>query len=419
MKPDEVTYEKLMEHNPKIKSVLSRKRFEFVQNQNKRTITSLEKLWKKQARRNMAKLFKKHGLVNENCIRMGMNKAVIAIGAGPGFNRNKDYLKKLCYYNSKFQFEQQPFIFICSNHQYKPCLELGILPHFVIWADASNVVYDQLCRDISPRGQHVTLIASLHCNPRVLEEWDRQGRLIQFYLPLGDNVKKLYKDKTGKDAAKYQVAQGGNVMNVAFCIAAGVFDSRIFITVGNDLSYDFHEDTQKRRESYYADKNYSTNLATGRDEAGRQFKWIGFDLKRNMFTDDPQLKFKPVATVQSLFNYKTWIESHCMINDPVDMGWHYYNCSEQGILGVVAKDERKEKLDDVNNWMLMDEILPRRWHTRLLEDAVKQYLSVRELWIQKLKRVHAGIVSGMDATLLHNDLGISAYTAPEKRMMGQ
>jgi len=377
-----VTYEELLEHNPLIGRFLSRERYDFAVASNERTTKSLGKQWDRNLRKNLRKLYRKHGMLMDNCGGFGANKAVVGIGAGPSFNRNKEVLKRLCMYNARFPFSRQPFIFIASNHQFRPCLEMGIIPHFVLLVDASDSgpIIDQLC-NIPKRGEHVPLICSLHSSPKLLKKWDRQGKIIQFYMPIGPENRGVFKEITGKTYPKeHQIMQGGNVLNVAWrcSIALG---SNVFMCVGNDLSYEISDDEESRRASYYADGDYSTNLASKRDEAGRQFRWMGFDIADNLITNRPQLNFKEMATVQSLYSYKTWMETQAAIQAKAPVSWHYYNCSESGILGVVAKSEAKEDLDSLSvkdNWELMDELLPNHWHTQKLEDAAMRFLAARE-----------------------------------------
>jgi len=202
--------------------------------------------------------------------------------------------------------------------------------------------------------------------------------MIQFYIPTGDDNKEIFKAVTGKEIGDKQMMQGGNVSNVAWMASMVALDSRVFMCVGNDLSYDIHEDVNTRRKSYYADGDYSTNLASKRDEAKGIMKWVGFDMYKNPFTDEYMIKFVPKGTTGSLFNYKTWMETYIAIQDVRNDSYHYYNCSEGGILGVVPKSYKKVDLEDVKNWVLLDEILPRRWHTQSLIKAATVFMEARQ-----------------------------------------
>lgn len=397
------TYESLIEHNPKIAQVIDEKIFDFSGRVNDQTVDVLGEMWRRHFKKNLSLFYKKkhHVLLHDDCSRFGVNKAVIGIGAGPSFNRNKDYLRKLCLWNATFPFEEQPFLFIASNHQFKPCVNEGIIPHFVALADASesDAIMGQLCDGIADRAHHTILLCSLNANPRLLKEWDRQKKLIRFYIPPGSWNKQTFEERTGDTAENKQLMQGGNVMNVMWVASWAALGSTIFMAVGCDLSYEIESNVEKRRKDYYADGDYSTNLASKRDEAAKQLRWVGFDLKRNPITinQEPFLTFKPYATVSSLFNYKVWVETMVGIQDANANSFHYYNCSEKGILGVLAKSYDVEYLENTDNWTLMDEVFPNRWHTRTLEDAASTYLASRELWLRNTVQgalASAGILRG-------------------------
>jgi len=372
-------YEELLAHNPKLGQYFDRNTYEFLGNTSGKTKSRLQGMWTDHLRANKA-LLKKHGFVNDGCKGCGSNKATIAIGAGPSLNRHTEKLKELNYWNAGFDFKNQPFVFICSNHQFKPYLKEGIIPHFVLLVDASEstAVYDQLCKNIPKRGHSTILICSINANPKIVKAWDKRGGAIQFYAPIGDWV--LDELPGIKDK---QIMQGGNVMNSAWVISLGCLGSKIFMAVGNDLSYTISKDVKKRRAGYYADGDYSTNLASKRDEAARQFQWVGFKIENNIFTNKPQIKLEKRATVQSLYGYKNWLEINMGIQDKISSSFHYYNCSEEGILGVIAKDKNKKNLEDKNNWMLLDELFPNRYHTKTLEEATTNYLAMRELWRER------------------------------------
>ena len=187
MKPLQTSYEGLLAHNPNIGKVLDKKTYDFIGNSSVKTQSSLMDMWKDHLSKNLS-LLDKHGFINDGCRGFGTNKAVIAIGAGPSLKRHTERIKQLCHWNANFETKMQPFIFVCSNHQFKPYLEEGIIPHFVLLVDASesDAIYRQLCKNIPKRGHNTTLACSLYANPKITHEWDRRGGAIQFYAPMGD-----------------------------------------------------------------------------------------------------------------------------------------------------------------------------------------------------------------------------------------
>ena len=74
---------------------------------------------------------------------MGFNKALIGVGAGQSFNKNKDILKKLTDWDGIKSWQDRNFVIMAANHQFKPLLKMGIIPVFVVVADASDVVMEQ------------------------------------------------------------------------------------------------------------------------------------------------------------------------------------------------------------------------------------------------------------------------------------
>jgi hypothetical protein len=408
------TYEDLIKHNPKIADVLDPDVFKFVQKSNEKTIAALGETWERNTRRNLKKYFKKYGLLVDNCRGFGFDKATVMIGAGPSLKRNWEVLKKINAWNFRYEFKHQPFLFIASNHQFKPCLEAGITPHFVILVDASDSesIYNQLCVDIPKIAKPVVLFCAMHVNPKIVKDWTAQGRQVQFYIPNDDENKELVKRIIGKDLSSRSIVQGGNVSNVAFVASLVAFDSRVFITLGNDLSYDIHGSIKERRKSYYADGDYSTNLASGRDEAKGAKNWCGFTMRRNPFQEGKSILDLPVikGTTDSLFTYKQWIETYIAIQDVSPSSFHYYNCSEEGILGVMPKSFKKIDMDDSKSWQLLDDVFPNRYHTRMFEDVISDIIILKEMSCQTRR----GIANDVNNTVIWHPKMDSARIADLK-----
>ena len=253
-------------------------------------------------------------------------------------------------------------------------------------AGDSDSIYQQLCVDIPEEAQPVILFCAMHVNPKIVRDWTKQGRHVQFYIPDNEESQKLVKEVIGKDLKSRSIVQGGNVSNVAYIASLVAFDSRVFIALGNDLSYDLADDVDKRRANYYADGDYSSNLASGRDEAKGVKNWCGFEMRANPFEEGKTIIDFPIkGTTDSLFTYKQWLETHIAIQDVSPASFHYYNCSESGILGVIPKSYKKIDLDNVKNWQLLDDILPNRYHTRMFSDVVSDIIIMKEIVCQTRK----------------------------------
>jgi len=405
------SYQELVEQAPKIAQFFSREQWEVIQTSNQQVGELLKAGWKENVVKNLDKLFTQHGTIKDGCKGLGLNRAVIGIGAGPSFNKNKEVLQKLCWLDARAELEtgDHPFILMASNHQFKPLLELGIIPHFVFLADGSDVVFDQLCTDIPEKAKGCILLCPLRASNKVLTEWTKQGRSIKFYVGENPELMKEFENHMGYDPRimDYAVNHGGNVLNQMFITGLRYFNSTVFIGIGNDLSYDYDPDLEKRRGTYYADGDYSTNLGTGRDEAKKCFPWMAYELEESiLMPGEYTIRFLPRMTTGQLLLYKMWAENQIAVQETWKKSIHYYNCTEGGILGVLSKkgsplfwDEKtkfykirlKDQRDmflDKDNWYLLDEILPKRWHTTSLAKAADGFLFAR----MKMKERERGII---------------------------
>jgi len=124
--------------------IIHQESFDFLTAVNKGTIEIFKDEWTDNVRRNR-KLWKRHRKLKDS-LGIGKNKCVIGIGAGPSFHKNKDVLKHVVNNDGIRPWEDRDFITISANHQYKPLLEMGVIPDFVLLVDASgkDSVYDQL-----------------------------------------------------------------------------------------------------------------------------------------------------------------------------------------------------------------------------------------------------------------------------------
>lgn len=374
-------WEELKERSELAAKWVPKKIWEGMDNCNKITDKYLSEMWHNNIRANInSGLFKEHGTLRESCQGSGFNKALIAIGAGPSYNKNKDVLKDLSDLNLQYNLDEQPFIFVASNHQFKTCVNDGIYPHFVILIDGSDAVYDQLCKDIPKHGHHTILITGLHCNNKVLTDWSKQGRLITFYLGTEEEQAELFTELTDRDPKYAQCEHGGNCLNMAWVMGMRFFKSSVFMCVGNDLSFELSKDYKTRKMGYYADGDYTSNIASKRDEARQKWAWMGYEnLRKSPIMPDRYVyDLKPVATTFQFYTYKMWLESQVLMNSDSMIPFHYFNCSEEGTLGVMAKDISPDKFEDKDNWTLLDEVIPKRWHTWPLADAAEIFLQARE-----------------------------------------
>lgn len=375
-------YDEILKDHPEFEGVISKKYWDFIGQSDEGTVDFLVKDWIANLERNInSKRFKRHGGLDKDCIGLGKNKALVGIGAGASLNKNKHVLKWIHDIDGVKPPDERDFIFVASNHMLKPLLNDGIIPDFVMVADASDVVFEQLTQDIPESGRNCVLLAGLHCSPKVLKKWEKQGRDIRFYLTGSPGIPERYKELTGKNPQALQIQQGGNVLNSCWSIGLKFFGSSVFMALGNDLSYELKPDIDEQRNSYYADGDYSTNLGTKRDEAKRSEEWLGFSLaETNIISMDAvkryDIELNPVGTTGTLWVYKTWLEANVLASAKSNIKYTYYNCSEGGIAGVLCSDDTLEGREDINNWFLMDQKC-RKWRTRMFKDAIAEFLQAK------------------------------------------
>jgi len=379
------TYEEIIEAHPTLKSVVHQNSWDYIEHSDGVTLKKLEKQWCKNAEENIRnKRYKRHGGLNKDCIGFGKNKAVVAIGAGKSLKKNLHVLKRVHDFDGVKSWDDRNFIFIASNHMFKPLLKEGIIPDFVMIADGSDVIMDQLTKDIPESGRNCVLLSGIQCSPRVLKKWEKQGRDIRFYITMNKSVQKVFEDLTGHKASQIEIHQGGNVLNSCWTLSMALLKSTVFMALGNDMSFMRYDDGEQQRNNYYADGDYSTNIATGRDEASDKQEWMGFSLSHtNIISDDATKRYNieldRVGTTANLWVYKTWLESRvvALAEMPNTAPFHYYNCTEGGIGGVLCDTQDMVDRAKIENWMMLD-TLCKRWKTRMFEDAVSEFLKAKD-----------------------------------------
>lgn len=342
---DLTTYESLLSSSSLVDKIVTPEMADAVFGCNDHTVNVLQKTWSANLRKNIG-LYKKHGSFLGSFGGFGINKAVIGVGAGPSFNRNKHVLKEIYDINSKLPLEAQPFIIVASNKQLKPLLKMGIYPHFTLLIDAGDALLPQLT-NLPKWARKSILVAGLQTSPKILKAWDKQGGQICFYLIGGDDEKKFFEKETGENAERLLIQQGGNVLNTLWILNQRVLGSTVYMMVGNDLSFPYKQDIEERRKSFYADGDYRLNILNKRDEAKHQLGWMGFDLHESAFEPGKyRYNLDIVGISRQLWVYKVWLEVQAAVWAEKTQ-FFIYNCSEAGVSGVLAKEFGKHFLNVV------------------------------------------------------------------------
>jgi len=275
-------------------------------------------------------------------------------------------------------------------------MEMGVIPDFVILVDAADTVYDQLNKDIPEVARNTQLITGAHVSTRILKNWTKQGRHVIFYTTPADFLQEAGKKYKLSRFTENKLEMGGNVLNASFMVGCAVLQSTVFMGVGNDLSFEVKDNLDEQRASYYADGDYSSNAAetgSGRDEGKSPKRWAGYRMEKRKIIrlDEPigckaryNFELDVVGTSHTLWVYKTWLETIMLGQLDLPVHLHYFNCTEGGILGVLAKnDEDKEEMRKADNWYFLDEVAINRhtgkqmYMTAMLEDAIEIYLRAR------------------------------------------
>jgi len=375
--PLDIDYDKLIEMHPRVAAVLPPNILEYMKGADKKTFDHLHDAWKYNVTTNAKKHIPKYGWLNDGFVDFGKNKAVIAVGSGPSLKKNQDQLKIISLVDGTKALEDQEYIVMASNHQIKPLLEAGIIPHFAMVADGSEDLVEQF--DVGATGKHTILIAAVTAHPKVIEQWPGPVRFVSQQNSL---VRGFLKD-AGIDFPKGNcVTEGGNILNMSFALSIGLFRSPVWMCVGNDLSFSAEGTIEERRDAYYADGDYSTNIKSRRDEARNHFAWGGISFANDQFVSTQDyVNLDVVYTSPQLFIYKSWLESNALILWDSKFKFKIYNCSEGGILGVNIREGIESYGEKLNgrNWCLLDELTANKWRTRRFADAVEEFHRAREI----------------------------------------
>jgi hypothetical protein len=401
----DIDYQELVEKHPKIASIMPESVLRGIEKADEKTRKMLDKQWKSNIKYNVEKNIPKWGWLNDGYSGIGRQKAIIAIGSGSSLKKNEEYLKMISLVDGTKDFPQQDFILMASNHEIKPCIKKGIIPHFTLLVDASEDLTSQM--KVGKRGKHTTLVAALTAHPKVIEAWPGPVRFVcQKNEMVAGYAEKLLGEKIDRQRC---VTEGGNILNFSFVVGIGLFNASVWMCVGNDLSYPIAKEKESRRNGYYADGDYTTNIKSKRDEASHEFLWAGYRMAESTIwtpRNCTNIEFEQVFTAPQLFIYKVWLEANSTTLWEQGAQFHIYNCTEGGILGTLLKEDVNvpEKYDekfDASNWFMMDEISNGRWRTRTLYHACEEFHDAKERLLGTWKPPDAQSVTNMGLRNIH------------------
>ena len=248
----------------------------------------MPKIWKVNGEINLPWLDAQNGRVSSvYSIPKYKGKVIIFVGTAPSLMTSWKGLKNL----------PDRYIIVATNSSAQFLGEHGIIPHYVVMLDGKPGTWSM---DLGDKFKDVAGLFGPSAEPQAMRDWP--GKIM--IIPLGVKDKSLnqrIRKRWGKP-----LPSGGNALNSAVSIFSLLTEAKIFMFVGNDLSF---------KDTYYADRKCQN------DDSG--YFWA---------TD---IHGDKVKTLIPLYEYKVWLETIMAQTWPE---YHYINCSD-GILGVDVDGE--------------------------------------------------------------------------------
>ena len=256
-------------------------------------------VWIKNLRDNRD-LFRNSGWITDHLQGKHQNKTSIIIGASPALKKHLGILKEIQ--------NDSDFILCGLSSNLEFLLNNGIQPKYIITVDADKSqgeFFDNIDMD---RTKDITLIANIFAYPPMLRKW--KGPL--YFLSLATDDKKFEKKQIKWFGSLNGIGAGFPSIiaqfNVLTAIAFLVFETKIILFVGHELSFETKE------SKYYVDRT---------DERDGDKRYPHGDIYGNIVETTGTL----VAVKYSLEGF---LELLCRA------GW-FFNCTEAGIFGITKR----------------------------------------------------------------------------------
>jgi SAM-dependent methyltransferase len=248
----------------------------------------LPKIWKVNGEKNIPWLDTiKDRVTSVHSIPKYGDKAIIFVGTAPSLEKSWKHLRNL----------SDRYIIVATNSSAQYLGERGVVPHYVILLDGRPGKWSMA---LGEKFKDVTAIFGPCAEQQAMRDWP--GKIM--IMPLGVQDKSL-NQKIRKRWGK-PLPSGGNALNSAVSIFSLLTDAKIFLFVGNDLSF---------KDTYYTDRKCDN------------------DKSAYFFATD--IYGEKVKTLIPLYEYKVWLETIMSQTWPE---YHYINCSD-GILGIDVDGE--------------------------------------------------------------------------------
>lgn len=255
--------------------------------------------WLKNLRDN-SDIFKTTGWATDNLQGRHQNKTAIIMGASPALKNQLETLKKVQ--------DDNDFILCGLSSNLEFLLNNGIKPKYIITVDADKSQGEFFDTIDMERTKDITLIANLFAYPPMLKKW--KGPL--YFLALDTTDKKLLKIQNKlfgvANGVGYRFPSLMAQFNIIAAAACLIFECKIIITVGHELSF------KNEEARYYVDRD---------DVRDGEKRFPHGDIYGNK-----------VETTPSLLAVKYPLEAFSEILSKVC--W-FFNCTEAGIFGITKR----------------------------------------------------------------------------------
>lgn len=278
----------------------------------------------------------------------------ILIAAGPSLDDSIEFLRNA----------QEKAILIVVDTAYRKLLKNGIIPHFVITVDASDLNYKDF-EDI-PTYTDTFLMAEILTHPLVFEKI--KNRTI-FYS--GGAVFAALEKRLGYDKAA--IGGAGSVANNAFgfLIKLGV---RKVVFVGQDLCfpYGITHSTDFYKNYFWIRESNEINTYENRVFA----EYLSVRGNIEVETNSGEKAF----TNLSMNNFKVWFENTITMLKKMSNQYNFINISEKGARIEGAKFMKAEEVlekelkIDINIWQRLDSIYSKALYRRYVEEKFGVFL---------------------------------------------
>jgi SAM-dependent methyltransferase len=212
------------------------------------------------------------------------NRAIIICGMGESIMKQWKALKGI---------DRNRFVIVAVNSSAKFLLDRGIKPDYVVCIDGKPGFWTM---DLGEKAKDVVALFSACAEPQAIKDWPGDMRIIPYGVK-DKSLRRKIERRWGKG-----IICGGHSVNAALGAFVTQTKARIYIFIGNELSFKKH---------YYADGRESPHDNTGHFYA-------------------TNLKGEKVKTLMPLYQYKVWTDSAMSELHP---HYHFTDCSG-GILGL-------------------------------------------------------------------------------------